>query len=157
MALFVHPPEISAVKSIFNPNPYPHVIKSLSVFRSDERIRSRARTGARIAFRGCEARVSQSNQNLLLYGQFSAPVKQESKQEEEKQDYYVNMGYAIRTLREEFPELFYRELSFDIYRFNWLISLICLLLCIYLYFIACDIFTIIYMLWIKGEDYTICS
>lgn len=118
MALFVHPPEISAVKSIFNPNPYPHVIKSLSVFRSDERIRSRARTGARIAFRGCEARVSQSNQNLLLYGQFSAPVKQESKQEEEKQDYYVNMGYAIRTLREEFPELFYRELSFDIYRFN---------------------------------------
>lgn len=26
------------------------------------------------------------------------------------------MGYAIRCLREEFPELFYREPSFDIYR-----------------------------------------
>ena len=39
------------------------------------------------------------------------------KEEEEKQDYYVNMGYAIRCLREEFPELFYREPTFDIYRF----------------------------------------
>ncbi|KAL1532140.1 hypothetical protein AAHA92_32187 [Salvia divinorum] len=33
-----------------------------------------------------------------------------------KHDYYVNAGYAIRTIREEFPELFYRELSFDIFR-----------------------------------------
>lgn len=38
------------------------------------------------------------------------------KEDEEKQDYYVNMGYAIRSLREEFPDLFYRELTFDIYR-----------------------------------------
>ncbi|GER57411.1 Golgin candidate [Striga asiatica] len=36
--------------------------------------------------------------------------------EEKKNDYYVNTGYAIRTLREEFPKLFYEELSFDIYR-----------------------------------------
>ncbi|XP_024958731.1 uncharacterized protein LOC112499651 isoform X2 [Cynara cardunculus var. scolymus] len=39
-----------------------------------------------------------------------------SKEDEEKQNYYVNTGNAIRTLREEFPELFYRDLSFDIYR-----------------------------------------
>ncbi|KAJ7962485.1 NTF2-like domain containing protein [Quillaja saponaria] len=55
----------------------------------------------------------------MPYGLFSAPVKQgsrPSKEEEEKQDYYLNMGYAIRTLREEFPEVFYKELSFDIYR-----------------------------------------
>ncbi|KAL1366995.1 hypothetical protein HN51_021040 [Arachis hypogaea] len=39
-----------------------------------------------------------------------------SKEDEEKQNYYVNLGYAIRTLREEFPDLFYKELSFDIYR-----------------------------------------
>lgn len=39
-----------------------------------------------------------------------------SKEDEEKQNYYVNTGNAIRTLRNEFPELFYRELSFDIYR-----------------------------------------
>ncbi|RYR75163.1 hypothetical protein Ahy_A02g009839 isoform B [Arachis hypogaea] len=38
-----------------------------------------------------------------------------SKEDEEKQNYYVNLGYAIRTLREEFPDLFYKELSFDIY------------------------------------------
>ena len=58
---------------------------------------------------------------MSLYGQFSAPVKRgskPSKEEEEKQNYYVNMGYAIRTLREEFPGLFYRELNFDIYRFE---------------------------------------
>ncbi|KAJ9535235.1 hypothetical protein OSB04_un001678 [Centaurea solstitialis] len=42
-----------------------------------------------------------------------------SKEDEEKQDYYVNTGNAIRTLREEFPELFYRDLSFDIYRSKW--------------------------------------
>lgn len=35
---------------------------------------------------------------------------------EDKSDYYVNMGYAIRTLREEFPEIFYKEPSFDVYR-----------------------------------------
>jgi hypothetical protein len=35
---------------------------------------------------------------------------------EDKKDYYVNMGYAIRTLREEFPEIFYKEPNFDIYR-----------------------------------------
>ncbi|KAL5989186.1 hypothetical protein ACLOJK_010076 [Asimina triloba] len=35
---------------------------------------------------------------------------------DKQQRYYVNLGYAIRTLREEFPQLFYRELSFDIYR-----------------------------------------
>ncbi|XP_072148684.1 uncharacterized protein [Setaria viridis] len=36
--------------------------------------------------------------------------------EEAKKQYYVNMGDAIRTLREELPVVFYREPSFDIYR-----------------------------------------
>lgn len=44
------------------------------------------------------------------------PLRKEDDDERKKRDYYVNTGYAIRTLREEFPELFYRELSFDIYR-----------------------------------------
>ncbi|CAL0308836.1 unnamed protein product [Lupinus luteus] len=56
------------------------------------------------------------NQNLRLYGQFSISVKEESKEEKEKQNYYVNMGYAIRTLREDFPQIFCREPRFDIYR-----------------------------------------
>jgi hypothetical protein len=34
-----------------------------------------------------------------------------------KKLYYVNMGDAIRTLRKELPVVFYREPSFDIYRF----------------------------------------
>ncbi|MDD0213400.1 hypothetical protein PSY81_23685, partial [Shigella flexneri] len=60
-----------------------------------------------------------------LYGQvkesdtppFQTSKAEEEEEERKKQDYYVNTGYAIRTLREEFPELFYRELSFDIYRY----------------------------------------
>lgn len=102
MALFISP-EISTAKILFNPNPNPRNLKSLNV-----RVRARS-----------DVRVSGLNQNVRLYGQFSVPVKQETKktnEEEEKQNYYVNMGYAIRTLREEFPGLFYRELSFDIYR-----------------------------------------
>ncbi|KAL8554220.1 hypothetical protein ACS0TY_002429 [Phlomoides rotata] len=57
-----------------------------------------------------------------LYGQVkesaTAPFPS-NKGKEEKLDYYVNTGYAIRTLRKEFPELFYRELNFDIYRALW--------------------------------------
>lgn len=40
----------------------------------------------------------------------------EEEKNEDKRDYYVNMGYAIRTLREEFPDIFYKELNFDVYR-----------------------------------------
>ncbi|KAK1269394.1 hypothetical protein QJS04_geneDACA008109 [Acorus gramineus] len=35
--------------------------------------------------------------------------------DEDRRDYYVNTGYAIRTLREEYPAIFYREPTFDIY------------------------------------------
>ncbi|KAL8111263.1 uncharacterized protein LOC141666828 [Apium graveolens] len=59
-----------------------------------------------------EIRVS----NLRLYGQFSSVVKESSEEEKEKQKYYVNMGDAIRTLREEFPQLFYRDLTYSVYR-----------------------------------------
>ncbi|PWA95651.1 hypothetical protein CTI12_AA046180 [Artemisia annua] len=45
----------------------------------------------------------------------SVSVRKED-EEKKKQNYYVNTGNAIRTLREEFPDLFYRELTFDIYR-----------------------------------------
>ena len=103
MALFINSPEIATAKTLFNPNP--RNLKSLNV-----RVRARS-----------DVRVSALNQNVRLYGQFSASVKLETKrteEEEEKQNYYVNMGYAIRTLREEFPRLFNKELSFDIYRFG---------------------------------------
>ncbi|XP_009606589.1 uncharacterized protein [Nicotiana tomentosiformis] len=56
-------------------------------------------------------------------GQLSAPLKVSTmsstkldKEEEQKRNYYLNTGYAIRILREEFPALFYKELNFDIYR-----------------------------------------
>lgn len=67
-----------------------------------------------------DVRVSDFGPGVLFSGQSPSPVQSNSKQnkEEEKQNYYVNMGYAIRTLREEFPQVFYRELSFDIFRLD---------------------------------------
>ncbi|XVF80155.1 hypothetical protein PTKIN_Ptkin15bG0048000 [Pterospermum kingtungense] len=120
MAFLITSPEIStAFAKIFsNPNPSPQLLKSLTISKNyDDSIWSRAKV--RLGVKDIGATVLGSNQSLRLYGQFSAPVKQgskPSKEEDEKQNYYLNMGYAIRTLREEFPDLFYRELSFDIYR-----------------------------------------
>lgn len=79
----------------------------------------------------CDVRIANTSPNARVFDQFSAPVKpsgsttssssayassKHRKEAEEKQNYYVNMGYAIRCLREEFPELFHREPTFDIYR-----------------------------------------
>ncbi|GAB2217394.1 hypothetical protein Droror1_Dr00000575 [Drosera rotundifolia] len=67
--------------------------------------------------------------NLKLSGSLSATempttaTANRSKEDEERENYYVNMGYAIRCLREEFPELFQKEPSFDIYRFDALMLL----------------------------------
>ncbi|CAH8313325.1 unnamed protein product [Eruca vesicaria subsp. sativa] len=55
------------------------------------------------------------NQKSRLYVKFSAPVKEDC--EISSQNYYVNMGHAVRCLREELPSLFYKEPNFDIYRF----------------------------------------
>lgn len=75
-----------------------------------------------------EARVSNLGQNVRVCGEFSATVKTNTtststsssvKEREEKGNYYVNSGDAIRTIREEFPEVFYRELTFDIYRLKF--------------------------------------
>lgn len=37
-------------------------------------------------------------------------------QHHEKDDFYVNIGVAVRTLREDMPLLFTRDLNYDIYR-----------------------------------------
>ena len=61
------------------------------------------------------------NQKSRLYVKFSAPVKEDChiiREEDDKQSYYVNMGHAVRCLREELPSLFYKEPNFDIYRFQ---------------------------------------
>lgn len=111
MALLVHSPEIYPLPKFFcNPNPRNPI--SFVTLRNNRIVGSRDRV---------RVRVSELDQGLNLSGQFSAPVKRgskPSKEEEDKQNYYVNMGYAIRTLREEFPGIFYKELSFDIYRFE---------------------------------------
>ncbi|KMT20384.1 hypothetical protein BVRB_1g003830 [Beta vulgaris subsp. vulgaris] len=104
-------------------NPNPKIVNSLDISNC-----KLFNGNCRVKFRVC-AKVTSPEPNAKVYGQFSAPVKPSSssstasssspkkkKEDEEKQDYYLNMGYAIRCLREEFPELFCKELSFDIYR-----------------------------------------
>ncbi|XP_040937807.1 uncharacterized protein [Gossypium hirsutum] len=93
------------------------IARSCAILKNDDE-KVWSRTNARVGVKDVDSTVSGLSQNLSLYVQFSAPVKQGSKpckEEEEKQD-YMNMGYAIRTLREEFPDIFYRELIFYIYR-----------------------------------------
>lgn len=82
-----------------------------------------------------ESRVLKLGNDIKFYGQFSATPVKESREEKEKRNYYVNTGTAIRTLREEFPELFYRELSFHIYRFHYLY----LLYIQFCWFMKCEI------------------
>ncbi|XP_059634284.1 uncharacterized protein LOC132276726 [Cornus florida] len=96
----------------------PRNVQNLTILKSNSKFRLYTR------IKDLEARVSNSSRHALrLYEQFAAPVMpdttsspKQNKEDEDKQNYYLNMGYAIRTLREEFPEIFYKELSFDIYR-----------------------------------------
>ncbi|BFG22079.1 hypothetical protein CerSpe_083530 [Prunus speciosa] len=116
MVILIPSPEISRV--LCHPNPS---LKRFKILTNNEKFGVKSRATVRVCSRvkDCTVKMSELDQNVRLYGQFSAPVKRgskPSKEEEEKQNYYVNMGYAIRTVREEFPELFYREPSFDIYR-----------------------------------------
>lgn len=57
----------------------------------------------------------------------SPPPRQKEEKQAERDNYYVNTGYAIRTLREELPNLFYRRLNFDIYRYLFPLSHDCCL------------------------------
>lgn len=117
---------ISGLTNTFS-NPNPKILNCPSSISNTKLING---TGScRFKLRVC-AKVTAPEPNARVHGQFSAPVKPSSissattsssspkkkKEDEQKQDYYVNMGHAIRCLREEFPELFYREPSFDIYR-----------------------------------------
>lgn len=120
MALLIHSLEMSVTPQIApNPNLKLRKFNSFKPHTKGKAIGSTR--GVRIFCKVKDCAVLDENVNS--YGQFSVPVKQGSKQskeeEEEKQNYYVNVGYAIRTLREEFPDLFYKELSFDIYRFGF--------------------------------------
>ncbi|KAL5220851.1 hypothetical protein ABZP36_025564 [Zizania latifolia] len=53
---------------------------------------------------------------MVTRSESPAAARQREEDEEERRMYYLNMGYAIRTLREELPDVFSKEPSFDIYR-----------------------------------------
>ncbi|KDP27700.1 hypothetical protein JCGZ_19823 [Jatropha curcas] len=45
-----------------------------------------------------------------------SPPPPQDKQKHQKDDFYVNLGLAVRTLREDLPSLFAKDLNYDIYR-----------------------------------------
>lgn len=122
----------------------PRSVGNQTVLKKNSRGGVRVRVCSRI--KDFEVGISElGHRNIGLYDVLAAaPVNlsttslpPKKSKEEEKQDYYVNMGYAIRTLREEFPELFYKELTFNIYRFEqiWIyMSSMYVHMCMHLYF-----------------------
>ncbi|CAN8286145.1 unnamed protein product [Cochlearia groenlandica] len=114
MASFVvRSPEIPSVSARIFSDSNPNLIKAFTRRKvSVSAVNAKAKSGAKY-------------QRSRLYGKFSAPVKEdreissddkEEEEEEDKQSYYVNMGHAVRSIREEFPFLFHKEPNFDIYR-----------------------------------------
>jgi hypothetical protein len=51
--------------------------------------------------------------------QVNTPLSVQDKHEEQlpKDEFYVNLGLAVRTLREDMPMIFIKDLNYDIYRY----------------------------------------
>lgn len=47
---------------------------------------------------------------------------EQDKQQDQRNDFYVNLGLAVRTLREDLPLIFTKDLNYDIYRFVHCVS-----------------------------------
>lgn len=45
-------------------------------------------------------------------------TKKESEKNSDKDDFYLNLGLAVRTLRDDLPSLFSKDLNYDIYRYK---------------------------------------
>ena len=62
--------------------------------------------------------MSASSSSSSVAVQSLLPYSKQSQEDPEKEkDFHVNVGYAIRTLREELPNMFYKELTYEIYRY----------------------------------------
>ncbi|KAL9228892.1 hypothetical protein vseg_004422 [Gypsophila vaccaria] len=100
-------------------NPNPRFLSSLSSpkFSPNFTPNSNSNSNSEAKFK-IRVSASGAQSNSAIHAQFSAPssATASKKDDQDKRDYYLNLGYAIRSLREEFPELFYREPRFDIYR-----------------------------------------
>lgn len=53
----------------------------------------------------------------LASPQVTADNNNNSNNNKQKNDFYVNLGLAVRTLREDLPLLFTKDLNYDIYRY----------------------------------------
>ncbi|XP_047314043.1 uncharacterized protein LOC124917765, partial [Impatiens glandulifera] len=120
MALLVPSAESSPVfrrrrLELLSKRPFSTISKSVRFHRiltTDARLK--LPIGASLRLQDLQVRDSGSGNEIADYVQFSAPINpsvisptKQKEEEEERQNYYVNTGYAIRTLREECPQLFY--------------------------------------------------
>ncbi|KAL5811520.1 hypothetical protein ACOSQ4_028088 [Xanthoceras sorbifolium] len=64
----------------------------------------------------CVSTPHTSTTTTLQDAQVRTPPGEHNHQHHEKDDFYVNLGLAVRTLREDMPSLFTRDLNYDIYR-----------------------------------------
>ncbi|KAL5813309.1 hypothetical protein ACOSQ3_028259 [Xanthoceras sorbifolium] len=64
----------------------------------------------------CVSTPHTSTTTTLQDAQVRTPPGEHNHQHNEKDDFYVNLGLAVRTLREDMPLLFTRDLNYDIYR-----------------------------------------
>lgn len=65
------------------------------------------------------AKLTNSSTSLsppLQDSQIKPPPGAQDKQRHQKDEFYVNLGLAVRNLREDLPLLFTKDLNYDIYR-----------------------------------------
>ncbi|KZV57656.1 hypothetical protein F511_03116 [Dorcoceras hygrometricum] len=125
MTLLIPYPEIFSPAVIGREN-QPSIGQSIKIRSFRIRVSSSVRDLEKGSSQTLNLRCNYKDTVGCMHGIFTSQVKQSENvlsssgksedEEEERRNYYVNTGYAIRTLREEFPELFHKELSFDIYR-----------------------------------------
>ncbi|KAI4323256.1 hypothetical protein L6164_022877 [Bauhinia variegata] len=60
--------------------------------------------------------LASSQSYTTQVAQVNPPPSVEDKEQQQKGEFYLNLGLAVRTLREDLPLLFVKDLNYDIYR-----------------------------------------
>ena len=63
---------------------------------------------------------SSSSLQTAQAAQVSTP--QDKQQQQPKDEFYLNLGLAVRTIREDLPLVFVKDLNYDIYRYCFILS-----------------------------------
>ncbi|CAK9882486.1 unnamed protein product [Sphagnum jensenii] len=93
--------------------------QGLAAGEDDQEVVSRPRGGLYSSWSQPPRRVDEEEDGftpMLLVASQSTPSPRQKQESSERDNFYANCGSAIRILREELPCLFFKDLSFDIYR-----------------------------------------